>query len=101
MFVGSRTFAAHARGCRQREGLEDRVIDVAAHVAKSPRAEVEALAPVAGVIPLIPDKLAVLTDTQPEIPVKSVRHRILAIRHLASIAPRLVAPGVHFLDLSD
>ena len=74
---------------------------MAAHVTERAGAEVEPLAPVAGMIPAAADKRTFRADADPMIPVEARRNRIDAARLRLGIAPLLAAPGVDFLDLAD
>ena len=65
MFIRSGAFAAHADRGGQGQGLEYRVVDVAAHVPESAGAEIEPFAPVSGVVPVVPDEGPFRADTQP------------------------------------
>src|SRR5207344_1343751 len=69
--------------------------------AERARAEVEPLAPVAGMIPLAADERAHGADAEPMIPVEAGRYGIDAIRHRAGVAPLLAAPGVNLSDPAD
>ena len=67
-FVRRRAFALHGERRGQGQGLEDRVVDMAAHVAERAGAEVEPLAPVAGMVVAAADEGPLADDAQPQNP---------------------------------
>ena len=95
-----RTFRAHGDRRGQFERRENRIVDVAAHVAERGRAEIDPLAPVARMIVAIEIRPR-LRDAQPQVPVERRRHGVGAIGHRLGVAPFLFAPGVDLLHLAD
>ncbi len=98
---GGGAFGADAEGRGDADGFEDGVVDVAAHVAEGAGAEVEAFAPVAGMIVAAADEGAFGGDTEPEVPVEIRGHGIDAVGAGGGVAPGFVGPGVDFFDLAD
>ena len=80
MVVRRGAFAAHAERRGERERLEDGVVNVAAHVAESARAEIEPLAPIARMIPALADERALGADAEPKVPVEALGNRVGAHR---------------------
>ena len=80
---------------------EDRVEDVAAHVAERAGAEVEPLPPVARVVVAVADERPLGRDAEPQVPVEPRGHRVVLVGLRVRVAPRLAAPRVDFLHLPD
>src|SRR5204863_10061244 len=78
----------------------DGVEDVAAHVAEGAGAATEPLPPFAGMIVAL-DERPLGSYPQPQVPVKTGRHRVGPLRTRLRVAPRLAAPRMHFLHLAD
>ncbi len=74
---------------------------MAAHVPESSGAEVEAFAPITGVVPAFADEGSFLADTEPEVPVESGRDGVGAFGHGFRIAPFLTAPRMDLGDFAD
>src|SRR4051794_26397681 len=83
------------------QGLKDWVVNVAPHIAKRAGAKINPLPPVARVIVAIADERPLCGDPQPQIPVEGRRNRIGPFRPWRSLAPFLVAPGVHLFYLAN
>src|SRR5262249_22785504 len=73
MLIWRRPFGTDRYGRRQGQRFKHRIIDVAPHIPKCAGAEIQALAPVARMIPLLADERPLGADTQPKIPVKPGR----------------------------
>ena len=93
-------FGTHRGRGRQGKGLEDRIVDVAAHVAERAGAEIEPAPPVRRMV-VAGDVVAGRGDAEPPVPVERRRHRVLAVGPGIAVAPVLVAEGVHLADLAD
>ena len=101
MVVRGGSTALHADGGGEGEGFENGVVNVAAHVAESAGAEVEPLAPVAGVVEAVADERALGGDAQPFIPIEFGGRGVCGGGHLAVVAPLFAAPCVDFFDFPD
>src|SRR5262245_12186285 len=73
---------------------------MAPHVAEGAGAEVEPLAPLAGMV-VARNERPLWRHAQPEIPVEACRDRVFLVRARLAVAPVLAAPRVHFLHLPD
>jgi hypothetical protein len=101
VLVGGGAFGADADWRGEGERGEDRVVNVAAHVAEGAGAEVEPFTPVTRVIPAVADVRARGGDADPSVPIESFGDGIGAVGHGVRVAPFLAAPGMHFADLAD
>lgn len=95
---GTDAFDREGRG--EFEGVENWVVDVASHVPEGPSAEVQALAPVAGVVCAV-DVRAFCGDSEPEVPRETVGNGVRVGGFWCAVAPFFAAPRVHLLDLPD
>src|SRR4030095_2680815 len=100
MLIGCYALAADADRRGKREGFENGIVDVATHVAKRARAEIESLAPVARMVPAF-DGGAIRADTEPELPVEIFGNGFGAVVLHAFVAPCLVRPRVNLANLPD
>ena len=99
--VGGGSFGADAdRGGKGKCG-EDRVVDVAAHVAEGAGAEVEPFTPVTRVIPTVADERAHGGYADPLIPIEAFGDGIGALGHGTGVTPFFTAPGMDLGDLAD
>lgn len=85
----------------QADRIENRIEDVAAHVANGAGAELEAFAPVDRMIIFVADEGPIRANTQPKIPIEAFGNRIRDIGARRGVAPGFWAPGMHFFDLAD
>ena len=99
-FVWCGTDAFHGDGRGEFERMEDGIVDVAAHVAERACSEVEAFAPVAGVVGAV-DIGAFCGDAEPEVPCEALWYGIGVGGFRRAVAPLFAAPSVHLFDFSD
>jgi hypothetical protein len=81
--------------------IEDRIVNVATHVAKGAGAEVEPLAPVARMVVTVADEWPLRRDAQPSVPVENGGHRRGIVGARVGVAPLFLTPGVDFFHLAD
>ena len=98
--VGGGTIGAHGQWRGEGDGFEDGIEDVATHVAEGARAEVEAFAPIAGMI--ITRNIRTFGGvTKPEVPVETLRYRCAGDGRDPDVAPLFITPGVDFFHFAD
>ena len=99
--VGQRTFGADRKRRAQSKRMENRIENVAAHIALGPGSEIDPFAPVYRVIIALADVRAFGADAQPQVPIEPVGNGVRGIGPLRRIAPCFGAPGMDFFDFAD
>ena len=99
-FIGGGTDAFDGDGGGEFEGVKDGVVDVTAHVAEGAGSEVEAFAPVAGVVGAA-DVGAFGGDAEPEVPREAIGYGVRVGGFRGAVAPFFTAPRVNFFDFAD
>ena len=98
--IGGGTIGAHGEWRGEGDGFEDGIEDVATHVAEGARAEVEAFAPIAGMI--ITGRVGPFSGVaEPEVPVETTGDGRGGGGRGADVTPFFITPRVDFFHFAD